>query len=176
MIVLVDYAHTPDALARVLDSVRAVAGRRLWCVFGCGGDRDASKRSPMGEAARGGADVVVVTSDNPRSEAPVDIARPIERGVRVAGLRELDLGTIARGDRGYTSSSTGDARSKRPSSMPRPATSSSSRARGTRTTRSSGARSATSTIATRRGTRSGSDARRSEARRDASVPGPTGTT
>jgi UDP-N-acetylmuramoyl-L-alanyl-D-glutamate--2,6-diaminopimelate ligase len=101
VIVLVDYAHTPDALARVLDSVRAVAGRRLWCVFGCGGDRDASKRSLMGEAAAKRADAVVITSDNPRSESPVDIARPIERGARAAGLRELDLGTIARGDRGY---------------------------------------------------------------------------
>ncbi len=101
VIVLVDYAHTPDALARVLDSVRSVAGRRLWCVFGCGGDRDASKRALMGEAAAKRADAVLITSDNPRSESPVDIARPIERGARAGGLRELDLGTIARGDRGY---------------------------------------------------------------------------
>ena len=101
VIVVVDYAHTPDALARVLDSVKSVAGRRLWCVFGCGGDRDASKRSLMGEAAAKRADAVVITSDNPRSESPADIANPIERGARSAGLRELDLGTIARGDRGY---------------------------------------------------------------------------
>jgi UDP-N-acetylmuramoyl-L-alanyl-D-glutamate--2,6-diaminopimelate ligase len=101
VIVLVDYAHTPDALSRVLDSVRSVAGRRLWCVFGCGGDRDASKRSLMGEAAAKKADAVIITSDNPRSESPVEIARPIERGARAGGLRELDLGAIARGDRGY---------------------------------------------------------------------------
>ncbi|MGO8992527.1 MAG: UDP-N-acetylmuramoyl-L-alanyl-D-glutamate--2,6-diaminopimelate ligase [Polyangiaceae bacterium] len=101
VIVLVDYAHTPDALTRVLDSVRTVAGRRVWCVFGCGGDRDASKRALMGEAAAKRADAVVITSDNPRSESPADIAKPIERGARSGGLRELDLGTIARGDRGY---------------------------------------------------------------------------
>jgi UDP-N-acetylmuramoyl-L-alanyl-D-glutamate--2,6-diaminopimelate ligase len=73
----------------------------LWCVFGCGGDRDASKRAIMGEAAAKRADAVIITSDNPRTEAPEDIARPIERGVRAGGLRELDLGTIARGERGY---------------------------------------------------------------------------
>ena len=55
----------------------------------------------MGEAAARKADAIIITSDNPRSESPVDIARPIERGARAAGLRELDLGTIARGDRGY---------------------------------------------------------------------------
>ena len=102
VVVVVDYAHTPDALARVLDSVRGVAGRRLWCVFGCGGDRDASKRPLMGEAAAKRADAVFITSDNPRSESPVDIARPIERGARQAGLRELDLAALARGERGYT--------------------------------------------------------------------------
>ena len=102
VIVVVDYAHTPDALARVLDSVRSVAGRRVWCVFGCGGDRDASKRSPMGEAVARRADAIVITNDNPRSEDPVAIARPIERGARTAGMRELDIGAIARGERGYT--------------------------------------------------------------------------
>jgi len=101
VIVVVDYAHTPDALARVLDSVRAVAGRRVWCVFGCGGDRDPSKRSPMGEAVGRRADAVIITSDNPRSEDPLAITRPVQRGARTAGMRELDLGTIARGDRGY---------------------------------------------------------------------------
>jgi UDP-N-acetylmuramoyl-L-alanyl-D-glutamate--2,6-diaminopimelate ligase len=102
VIVVVDYAHTPDALARVLDSVRNVAGRRLWCVFGCGGDRDASKRAPMGEAAARRADAIVITTDNPRNEDPVEIARPIERGARATGMRELDVGAIARGERGYT--------------------------------------------------------------------------
>jgi UDP-N-acetylmuramoyl-L-alanyl-D-glutamate--2,6-diaminopimelate ligase len=102
IIVVVDYAHTPDALARVLDSVRGVAGRRLWCIFGCGGDRDASKRAIMGEVAAKRADAVIITSDNPRNESPVDIAKPIERGARAAGLKELDLASIAQGDRGYT--------------------------------------------------------------------------
>jgi UDP-N-acetylmuramoyl-L-alanyl-D-glutamate--2,6-diaminopimelate ligase len=101
VIVVVDYAHTPDALARVLDSVKSVAGRRVWCVFGCGGDRDPSKRSPMGEAVARRADAAIITSDNPRSESPEAIARPIERGARVAGMRELDLATLAAGERGY---------------------------------------------------------------------------
>jgi UDP-N-acetylmuramoyl-L-alanyl-D-glutamate--2,6-diaminopimelate ligase len=101
VIVAVDYAHTPDALARVLESVKNVAGRRVWCVFGCGGDRDASKRAPMGEAVGRRVDAAIITSDNPRSENPEAIARPIERGARMAGMRELDLATIAKGERGY---------------------------------------------------------------------------
>jgi UDP-N-acetylmuramoyl-L-alanyl-D-glutamate--2,6-diaminopimelate ligase len=91
--VLVDYAHTPDALARVLDAVRAVGARRLVCVFGCGGDRDPSKRGPMGEAVARRADVVVVTSDNPRTEDPRAIADALIAGVRGAGgdpIVELD--------------------------------------------------------------------------------------
>lgn len=85
--VLVDYAHTPDALARALDAVRSATppGRRLWCVFGCGGDRDPTKRAPMGAAAARGADVVVVTSDNPRTEDPRAIAAAVIDGVREAG-------------------------------------------------------------------------------------------
>lgn len=92
--VLVDYAHTPDALARALDAVRAVAGLgRVVCVFGCGGDRDPTKRFPMGEAVGRRADVAVVTSDNPRTEDPAAIASPVEEGVRAAGREpvvELD--------------------------------------------------------------------------------------
>jgi UDP-N-acetylmuramoyl-L-alanyl-D-glutamate--2,6-diaminopimelate ligase len=101
VIVVVDYAHTPDALARVLDSVRAVAGRRVWCVFGCGGDRDPSKRMPMGEAVGRRADVGIVTSDNPRTEDAAAIARPVERGARAAGMRELDVAALMRGEKGY---------------------------------------------------------------------------
>lgn len=92
--VLVDYAHTPDALARALDAVRAVAGQgKVVCVFGCGGDRDKAKRFPMGEAVGRRADVAVVTSDNPRTEDPAAIAKPVEEGVRGAGgapIVELD--------------------------------------------------------------------------------------
>ncbi|MBK1684733.1 UDP-N-acetylmuramoyl-L-alanyl-D-glutamate--2,6-diaminopimelate ligase [Rhodoferax fermentans] len=72
-LVAVDYAHTPDALAKALDALKPVAAQRggqLWCVFGCGGDRDTSKRPLMGAVAASHADRVLVTSDNPRSEAP----------------------------------------------------------------------------------------------------------
>ncbi len=75
--VLVDYAHTPDALARALDALRPVTRGRLICVFGCGGDRDKGKRGPMGRAVAERADVAFVTSDNPRSEDPAAIAAPI---------------------------------------------------------------------------------------------------
>jgi UDP-N-acetylmuramoyl-L-alanyl-D-glutamate--2,6-diaminopimelate ligase len=83
--VLVDYAHTPDALARVLDAVRAVSKGRVVCVFGCGGDRDPKKRIPMGEAVGARADVAIVTSDNPRTEDPMTIANAAADGVKRAG-------------------------------------------------------------------------------------------
>jgi len=71
--ILVDYAHTPDALANVLDALKPLTARRLICVFGCGGDRDPSKRPKMGAAVAARADLAVVTSDNPRTEEPSDI-------------------------------------------------------------------------------------------------------
>ena len=80
IIVLVDYAHTPDALARALDAVRGVAEGRVWCVFGCGGDRDPTKRFAMGEAVARRADVAVVTNDNPRTEDPAVIADAVAGG------------------------------------------------------------------------------------------------
>jgi len=67
-LVVVDYAHTPDALAQALSSLRAHAAARLVCVFGCGGDRDRGKRPQMAQIAEAGADLVIVTDDNPRSE------------------------------------------------------------------------------------------------------------
>ncbi len=80
--VVVDYAHTPDGLLRVLKDARAIAGAgRLIVVFGCGGERDASKRPVMGRIAGEEADVVVVTSDNPRSEDPEAIISDIVAGV-----------------------------------------------------------------------------------------------
>jgi UDP-N-acetylmuramoyl-L-alanyl-D-glutamate--2,6-diaminopimelate ligase len=79
--VVVDYAHSPDALSRTVAIARALAGdRRLFVVFGAGGKRDKDKRRPMGEAA-GPADVVILTTDNPRDEDPADIARAIATGL-----------------------------------------------------------------------------------------------
>jgi UDP-N-acetylmuramoyl-L-alanyl-D-glutamate--2,6-diaminopimelate ligase len=80
---IIDYAHTPDALAKALEAARDTArsrGGRLICVFGCGGDRDAGKRPQMGEIASRLADRVIVTSDNPRSEAPQRIVADILAG------------------------------------------------------------------------------------------------
>ncbi|MFO0658555.1 MAG: UDP-N-acetylmuramoyl-L-alanyl-D-glutamate--2,6-diaminopimelate ligase [Polyangiaceae bacterium] len=82
ILVVVDYAHTPDALSRVLSALRPLASKQLWCAFGCGGDRDPKKRPLMGAAVAQGADRVVVTNDNPRSEDPREIARAIEPGIR----------------------------------------------------------------------------------------------
>jgi UDP-N-acetylmuramyl-tripeptide synthetase len=82
-LVAVDYAHTPDALGKALGALRALAGQRggqLWCVFGCGGDRDAAKRPLMGAMAARHADRLVVTSDNPRSEKPQAIISQILLG------------------------------------------------------------------------------------------------
>jgi UDP-N-acetylmuramoyl-L-alanyl-D-glutamate--2,6-diaminopimelate ligase len=87
---VVDYAHTPDALAQALLALRPLAESRrgkIWVVFGAGGDRDPGKRAPMGAAAAGGADVVVVTSDNPRTEDPSAIVAQVALGARDA--REL---------------------------------------------------------------------------------------
>jgi len=89
---IVDYAHTPDAIARVLEAAREQASGRLIVVLGAGGDRDASKREVMGEVAADRADVVIVTDDNPRSEDPVVIRRAIVRGAeRVARDRGISV-------------------------------------------------------------------------------------
>ena len=83
--VVVDYAHTPDALDKALQALTPLAqarGGQLWCVFGCGGDRDATKRPLMGQAAVRGAAHVVVTSDNPRSEDPARILAQVLAGAR----------------------------------------------------------------------------------------------
>jgi len=84
-LVVVDYAHTPDALERVLTTARKLTRRRLAVVFGCGGDRDRTKRPIMGEIAARVCDLVWVTSDNPRSERPEAIIDEIVVGVRRAG-------------------------------------------------------------------------------------------
>ncbi len=79
--IYVDYAHTPDALENALKSLRLHTDARIICVFGCGGDRDKSKRRLMGEVASRIADIVIVTDDNPRSENPADIRKKILSGV-----------------------------------------------------------------------------------------------
>jgi len=83
--ILVDYAHTPDALERLLSSVRGVTDRKIVLVFGCGGDRDRGKRFPMGEIAGRLADLPIATSDNPRTEDPEAILSEVERGLRASG-------------------------------------------------------------------------------------------
>jgi UDP-N-acetylmuramoyl-L-alanyl-D-glutamate--2,6-diaminopimelate ligase len=91
--VLVDYAHTPDSLENVLRTARELTSGRVICVFGAGGDRDTGKRALMGEIAARGADVVVVTSDNPRSEQPEAIIAQIVEGT--AGARPLGAPKVA---------------------------------------------------------------------------------
>ena len=92
-LVVIDYAHSPDALAKVLEALRTTVHTRkgrLVCVFGCGGDRDPGKRPMMGEVARALADRVVVTSDNPRSEDPVRIMDAVAEGAGPGAERIVD--------------------------------------------------------------------------------------
>ncbi|GAV21770.1 UDP-N-acetylmuramoyl-L-alanyl-D-glutamate--2,6-diaminopimelate ligase [Carboxydothermus pertinax] len=79
--VIVDYAHTPDGLENILQSVRAITAGRVISVFGCGGDRDRTKRPKMGEISAKLADITIITSDNPRTEDPEAIINEIEKGV-----------------------------------------------------------------------------------------------
>jgi UDP-N-acetylmuramoyl-L-alanyl-D-glutamate--2,6-diaminopimelate ligase len=79
-LVVVDFAHTPDALSHVLQALREHTRRRLWCIFGCGGERDREKRPKMGQIAEALADSVVITDDNPRREEPFNIIEDIIRG------------------------------------------------------------------------------------------------
>ena len=84
---VVDYAHTPDALEGVLNALRAQTQGRLLCVFGCGGERDAAKRPLMGAIAGRLADVAIITSDNPRGEDPLGIIEAVHRGAQSRGMR-----------------------------------------------------------------------------------------
>ena len=106
-LVVVDYAHTPDALEKALLALRAHTRGRLWCVFGCGGERDRGKRPQMGAIAERGADIVIVTDDNPRAESGdaivADIVAGMHRAPRVirdrahaiaAAIREADADDV----------------------------------------------------------------------------------
>ena len=93
-LVVVDYAHTPDAITQALAALRSQAmlrGGRLWCVLGCGGDRDASKRPLMAAAAESGADQVVLTSDNPRNESPEAIVAAMVQGLSRQASARIQL-------------------------------------------------------------------------------------
>lgn len=88
--VIVDYAHTPDALEQALKAVRLHADGKVWCVFGCGGDRDQGKRPKMGSIVERNSDYVIVTSDNPRHEAAEQIIDEILVGVQRPSMVEVD--------------------------------------------------------------------------------------
>jgi len=101
--IYVDYAHTPDALENVVISLRAVTRGKLICVFGCGGDRDRGKRPLMGRIAAGRCDLAVVTSDNPRSEPPMQIIEQVLTGVLQATRRQYRAAELTDGfsENGY---------------------------------------------------------------------------
>jgi UDP-N-acetylmuramoyl-L-alanyl-D-glutamate--2,6-diaminopimelate ligase len=107
--VVVDYAHTPDALAGALEAARnLVDGGRVVCVFGCGGDRDPGKRPEMGAVADRRADVVVLTSDNPRSEDPVAIIEAVRSGMTGAAELEVEVDRRAAIERALRLARPGD--------------------------------------------------------------------
>jgi murE/murF fusion protein len=102
--VLVDYAHTPDALEKVLAAVKELPHRNLFCVFGCGGDRDKGKRAVMGAIAARFADVAILTDDNPRTEDPEAIIAEIESGIPLQDSPKKTLSWLfdrSREERGY---------------------------------------------------------------------------
>ena len=99
--VVVDYAHTPDAMEKALACLREMTEKRLIAVFGCGGDRDRKKRPIMGRVAAEQADLVIITSDNPRSEPPEDILDEIEAGVKSSGIPCLSPAEMVSAQKGF---------------------------------------------------------------------------
>ena len=109
ILVLVDYAHTPDALERALSATRPLTQGKLHCLFGCGGDRDPGKRPKMGAAVGRAADRIVLTNDNPRTEDPQVIAAAVEVGLKaVAAAYEIELDRAAAIRRVILSAAPGD--------------------------------------------------------------------
>lgn len=97
--VIVDYAHTPDAVEKLLAAVRPLSSGRLIAVFGCGGDRDRKKRPLMAEAVAHSADLAIATSDNPRTEDPDAILADVEAGL--TGLQRVEVDALDKSDRAY---------------------------------------------------------------------------
>jgi len=100
ILVFVDFAHTGDALENVLSTLKKTGAGRIITIFGCGGDRDREKRPVMGRVAADYSAVVILTSDNPRSENPEDILREIERGVAARGFSPAPGGAVPPGQTG----------------------------------------------------------------------------
>ncbi len=96
--VFVDYAHTDDALRRVLQTLSELRQKRIITVFGCGGNRDRGKRPLMGEAAVANSDLTIITSDNPRMEEPLDIIAEIEAGIDGGNVRKLEADRLTLDD------------------------------------------------------------------------------
>jgi len=107
-LVVVDYAHTPDALEQVLVALRGHCRGRLWCIFGCGGDRDEGKRPLMGAIAQQLADRVVISNDNPRSEPPAAIAEAILAGMNDPEAARVQLDRAAAIDGAIAEADAGD--------------------------------------------------------------------
>jgi len=101
-VILVDYAHTGDALRRVIEAMQALAPKRILTIFGCGGDRDRSKRPIMAEVAARGSNIAIATSDNPRNEDPAQILNDVRDGLIKVHAREWSKAEAAKGEgRGY---------------------------------------------------------------------------
>jgi len=100
--VVIDYAHTPDAIDSVLGTIRRITSGRIITVFGAGGDRDREKRPLMGKIAQKWSDLILITSDNPRSEDPADIARDtaIEKALTMAKRGDV-VALLGKGDEAY---------------------------------------------------------------------------
>ena len=146
--VFVDYAHTPAAVTQALAALHTLNFSRLITVFGCGGDRDRGKRPLMGQAAAAGSQLVIVTSDNPRTEDPLAIIREIEPGLEAAAACRASTPPRPKEARRATWwSRTAGRLSAWPCPWPAPARRSWWPAKATKTIRSGGPSAATSTTA-----------------------------